>query len=119
MHTQQLCSAIYDVGDTRKVVNEKTLREALLCLFAQESKCYKAHLSKLTGIQFKCLIAIAKQGGKNTTSREFIRASGITHPATIRKALQRLEQLKILFLQNGEYRFVNSFFGKWLVHSGY
>lgn len=117
--TQQLCSAIYAISEPDTVITEDTINMALQYLFAGERKGYETSLARLTSIQFKCLTTVAKLGGKNTFSREFINASGVALPATIRKALQRLEELKILFTRDGEYRFVNPFFGWWLAHMNY
>ena len=117
--TQQLCSALYDVSEMRAQIAEDTLNEALRYLFAEERKGYEVQLARLTSIQLKCLTAVARLGGRNTTSRDFIRASGVTHATTIRKALSRLTELKILFTRDGEYRFMNPFFAKWLVHVNY
>ncbi len=117
--TQQLCSALYDVSEPRTQITEETLNEALRYLFAEERKGYEVQLARLTSIQLKCLTAVARLGGKNTTSRDFIRATGVTHATTIRKALSRHVELKILFNNDGEYRFVNPFFARWLVHVNY
>jgi AAA+ ATPase superfamily predicted ATPase len=117
--TQQLCSAIYDVADVREQVGEETIARALQRLFGEERKGYEAHLARITSIQLKCLVAVAKAGGKNTTSKDFITFSGVTHPTTISKTLKRLEDLKILFGRNGEYKFVNPFFAQWLVYMNY
>ena len=117
--TQQLCSAIYDVTRAREQVGEDTIIRALQNVFGEERKGYEAHLARITAIQLKCLVAVAKEGGRNTSSREFITLSGVTHATTISKALKRLKDLKILFYINGEYKFVNPFFAQWLVHMNY
>lgn len=114
--TQQLCSALYDIAQPREVIGEDTIIRALSHIFGEERKGYEANLARITAIQQKCLVAIATRGGKNTTSRDFITASGVTHPTTIQKALNRLTELKILFHTNHEYLFVNPFFAQWLVH---
>ncbi|MFP4014834.1 MAG: AAA family ATPase [Chitinispirillaceae bacterium] len=117
--TQQLCSAVYDISEAGSHIEVEKINEALQYLFAEERKGYEAHLARLTAIQLKCLTAVARTGGKNTSSREFIKQSGVAQPSTIRKALKRLEELKILFTKEGEYRFVNPFFAHWLVHMNY
>lgn len=117
--TQQLCSAVYDTSDPGSEITEGKITEALQYLFAEERKGYEAHLARLTAIQLKCLTAVAHAGGGNTSSREFIKESGVAQPSSIRKALKRLVELKILFMVEGEFRFVNPFFGRWLVHMNY
>jgi AAA+ ATPase superfamily predicted ATPase len=117
--TQQLCSAIYDISEAETLISEDIINMALQYLFAEERKGYEAQLARLTSIQLKCLTAVARAGGRNTSSRDFIRISGVALPTTIRKALKRLEELKILFDRDGEYRFVNPFFARWLIHMNY
>ena len=117
--TQQLCSAVFDVTDSDEVIDENTIIRALIYIFGEERKGYESILARITSIQLKCLTAVAQRGGKNITSSEFITRSGVTHPATIKKAMSRLEDLKIVFRINGEYRFVNPFFAQWLVHMNY
>jgi hypothetical protein len=117
--TQQLCSAVFDVSEEQSQIDETILNEALQYLFAEERKGYEVQLARLTSIQLKCLMTVAKIGGKNTSSFEFIKTSGVALPTTIRKALMRLEELKILLLREGEFRFVNPFFAQWLVFMNY
>jgi hypothetical protein len=116
---QQLCSAVYDVSNEQTQIDENTINEALQYLFAEERKGYEVQLARLTAIQIKCLTAVARVGGRNTSSADFIKASGVILPSTIRKALTRLEELKILFSSGGEFRFVNPFFAQWLVFMNY
>lgn len=117
--TQQLCAAVYDVIDPKENVGEKTILSALQQIFAEERKGYEACLANITAMQLKCLTAVAALGGKNTLSRDFLTHTGIRQPSTVRKSLSRLEDLKILFKTNNEYRYVNPFFGQWLVGMNY
>jgi AAA+ ATPase superfamily predicted ATPase len=117
--TQQLCSAIFDITNPRGQVGEETIREALQYIFAEERKGYEAHLARITGIQLKCLAAVARFGGISTLSGDFLRHTGIRNPSTVKKALSRLEELKILFTINNEYKYVNPFFAQWLVWMNY
>jgi hypothetical protein len=113
--TQQLCSALYDVYEPGEQISEDSISRALHRIFAQERKGYESNLAKITVTQLKCLSAVAKAGGKHTSSGAFMALSGVANPSSIRKALKRLEELKILFTVQNEYRFVNPFFGRWLV----
>ena len=117
--TQQLCAAVYGVTNPKDVVGEKTILEALQQIFAEERKGYEACLANITSTQLKCLTAVARLGGKNTLSRDFLTHTGIRQPSTVRKSLSRLEDLKILFKTNNEYRYVNPFFAQWLVWMNY
>ncbi len=117
--TQQLCSALCDVYEPGEQLGEDAISRALHRIFAEERKGYESNLAKITATQLRCLSAVAKAGGKHTSSSAFMALSGVPHPTTIRKALIRLEELKILFRTEGEYRFVNPFFARWLVANSY
>ncbi|HLP47651.1 MAG TPA: hypothetical protein VK469_17025, partial [Candidatus Kapabacteria bacterium] len=58
-------------------------------------------------------------GGKNLLSAEFLKVSGITQPSSVKKALQRLEQLKIIYVYKKEYKFINPFFRSWLIYKNF
>lgn len=49
-------------------------------------------------------------------SSEFMKNSGIFQASSIRTALNRLIDLRIIFFHEDEYRFVNPFFRAWLLH---
>ena len=112
---QQICSAFYDIADKECSIDETKISEALAYIFAQEQKGYETCLAQVTALQLKCLTAVARLGGRGVFGREFLTRTGIRQPSTVRKSLQRLLDLKILFMVNGEYRFVNPYFAKWLV----
>ncbi len=76
-------------------------------------------MARITAIQLKYLVVVAKAGGRNTSSRDFITLAGVKHATRISKALKRLADIRILFYIKGEYRFVNPFFAQWLIHMNY
>jgi hypothetical protein len=112
---QQLCGAIWEITSYRDTVDASIFPKALQLIYAWEFKGYEAILVLLTANQLKCLIGLAKIGGKAPLSSEFIKEVGIELPATIKKTLIRLMQLKIIFRYRGEYKFVNPFFKSWLL----
>lgn len=112
---QQLCSALYDIADGNGGIDETKIHEGLTYIFAQEQKGYESCLTQVTALQLKCLTAVARFGGSGVFGKDFLGNTGIRQPSTVRKSLQRLIDLKILFLADGEYRFVNPYFGRWLV----
>jgi hypothetical protein len=117
--TQQLCWALADISKPNTEITEESIMIALRHIFSTEKKGYESCLPRITAIQLKCLRAIAKIGGRNTASKKFIWASGVANTSTIKKSLLRLEELKILFQRNNEYKFINPFFAQWLVHMNY
>ena len=94
------------------------LKSALELIFSREQKSYENYISLLTDIQLKCLMAIAKEGGKRVFSVSFMKSAGFNNPSSVRRAITRLIKLNILFESGGEYRFVNPFFRAWLPYKG-
>jgi len=117
--TQQLCAALFDVSERGTGLSEDSVNEALVRVFSQEQKGYEAHMARITAVQLKCLCALARHGGKNILSRDFMTVSGIKNPTTIKKSFKRMENLKIVFNTESQYKFVNPFFGQWLVYRNF
>jgi hypothetical protein len=115
---QQFCKALWDVLPEGEPVTESKLKDALLIIFAAEERGYVDYVNLLTAQQYRCLLALAKQGGKSILSSAFMAEAGVRGASGIQSAIGRLEDLNIIFKQNGEYRFVNPFFKVWLLHSG-
>ena len=115
---QQLCEALYEVTSRKDIISLIKLKNALELIFAREQKSYENYISLLTNIQLKCLMAIAKEGGKRVFSIAFMKSSGFNNPSSVRRAITRLTRLNILFETSGEYRFINPFFRAWLPYKG-
>jgi len=113
--TQQLCGALWEVTAKGKTVRVKDIPAALELIYTREIKGYEAVLVQLTGHQLKCLRGLARIGGKAPFSAGFLRETGIALPASVKQALNRLQRLKIVYRQDGEFRFVNPFFASWLL----
>ena len=116
---QELCEAIWETTAYRSTIHEDCIGPALELIYARESKGYEAALVQLTGQQLKCLVGLARMGGKAALSAVFIQGVGIAGPASIKKALNRLVQLKVVYRHEGEYKFVNPFFKTWLLWKNY
>lgn len=117
--TQQLCGALWDVSSPGDELTSKRFAEALELIFSRESKGYEAVLVQVTGQQMKCLRGLARLGGASPLSAAFLEGAGITLPASVKKALNRLVQLKVIYRHQGEYKFVNPFFKQWLLWNNY
>ena len=111
---QQLCEALWEVTSYKDTVSERHIPDALELVFARERKAYEGVLAQLTGQQLKCLAGLARVGGEAPQSKAFLEAVGIRLPGSVRKAISRLQKLKIVFEHEGRYRLVNPFFGAWL-----
>ena len=116
---QELCEALWETTSYKDSIHEASIGPTLELIYARESKGYEAALVQLTGQQLKCLVGLARMGGKAPLSAAFIQGVGIPGPASIKKALDRLGQLKIVYRHQGEYKFVNPFFKSWLLWKNY
>jgi len=116
---QQLCGAIWETTSYKDIIDASIIPNALQLIYAREFKGYEAILVQLTANQVKCLVGLAKIGGKAPLSSEFVKEVGIELPATIKKSLTRLIQLKIIYRYQGEYKFVNPFFKSWLLFKNF
>lgn len=116
---QQLCGAIWEGTSYRDNIDERIIPAALGIIYSRELKGYEIAFAQLTGQQVRCLIALARVGGKNLLSADFLKVSGITQPSSVKKALQRLVQLKIIYEYKKEYKFINPFFRSWLIYKNF
>jgi hypothetical protein len=115
---QQLCEALWEVSSEKQIISLDKLKSALELIFAREQKSYENYISLLTDIQLRCLMAVAKEGGKGVFSASFMKSAGFSNPSSVRRAIIRLLKLNILFESGGEYRFINPFFRAWLPYKG-
>jgi hypothetical protein len=116
---QQLCAALWEITSYRDRITERLLPAALERIFARESKAYEAALVQVTGQQLQCLVGLARLKGTPPLSQDFLRAVGISAAASVQRALNRLEKLKIIYRHEGQYKFVNPFFKSWLIYKNF
>ncbi|MCD4763317.1 MAG: hypothetical protein K8R28_04745, partial [Desulfobacterales bacterium] len=115
---QQLCEALWEVTLEKEIIGPDKLKNALELIFAREQKSYENYINLLTNIQLRCLMAIAKEGGKSVFSISFMKSAGFNNPSSVRRAITRMLKLNILFEIGGEYKFINPFFRAWLPYKG-
>jgi hypothetical protein len=94
---QQFCSALGETTCHGEPLEEKHLPPALMRIFRQETKGYEAMLIQVTAQQQNCLRALAALDGKNPYSETFLRETGIQHASSVKKAITRLCQLRIIY----------------------
>ena len=113
---QQFCDALWDTSSPEEQLNLDYLPRSLESIFAHEFKGYETTLKVISGQQLKVVAGLARMGGKSPTSAKFARGLGGVAVSSIRKAIERLINLKIIFYIEEEYRFTNPFFRAWLLH---
>jgi len=112
---QQFCEAIWSTTSYRAKINETNIPNAINLVFAREYRSYEIILAEVTGFQLKSLSAIARFKGFSVFSSTFLKKGGFGNASSLRRALTRLVDLKVLFIYNGEYRFTNPFFREWII----
>jgi hypothetical protein len=113
---QQFCAALWDTSTENQTLTEDSLLVALRRIFATERKGYEALVRNLTGHQINCLRALARLGGARPQSKEFLRQSGISLPASAKRALMRLVDLEIVYGPDLQHKFFDPFFKQWVLH---
>lgn len=116
---QQLCGALWEVTPVRQKITMAHMSDAMQLIYSREAKGYEATLVQLTAQQMKCLCTLARLPELTPYTKAFLEASGIRQPGSVKKSLQRLTQLKIIYLQEQHLRFINPFFRTWLLWKGY
>ncbi len=111
---QQLCWAIWFSSEPGETIGEDSIEGALDTIFQIERSKYEDAVLNVSATQLKVLVALARQGGERIYSSDFKRVSGISVVGSITKAVQRLEELRIIYKHKNEYRFANPFFGVWM-----
>lgn len=112
---QQYCGALWDTTSEKEHIDKHAILGAMHLIFSRESKGYESVLVQLTAHQLRCLVGLARFGGASPFSGAFLQRVGIPNPASVKKALQRLVQLKVIYRHAGEFKFVNPFLKAWLL----
>lgn len=112
---QQFCAAIWDVTNEGETIEEATVQRALRHVLATERKGYERQVRSLTSHQIRCLRALARVGGQRPMSQEFLKEAGITLPASVKRALNRLVNLEMVYGADLAYKFFDPFFKQWVL----
>ena len=99
---QQLCGALWEVTEPGDTLTKSTIPQALELIYSRELKGYEIALNQLSGQQLRCLTGLARLGGKSPFSKDFLALTGINQPGSVKKALTRLLDLRILYHHNKE-----------------
>jgi hypothetical protein len=111
---QQLCAAIWETTEGGADVAEQQVQTALGHILATERKGYEMLVKPLTNNQLKVVRTLASIGGAQPQSKAFLAASGIRLPASVKRALNRLVDLEIIYGPESKYKFFDPFFKQWV-----
>jgi hypothetical protein len=63
----------------------------------------------------RCLRALARVGGEQPQSKQFLAAAGIALPASVQRSLTRLVDIGIVYGSDRHYKFFDPFFRQWVL----
>jgi hypothetical protein len=113
--TQQLCAALWDTSERGQRLSSGDVAKALRHIFATERKGFESLVKPLTLNQMRCLRALARVGGEQPQSKQFLAAAGIALPASAKRSLTRLADIGIVYGADRHYKFFDPFFLQWVL----
>lgn len=114
---QEFCDALWASTEEGESITADHIATALELVFARESKSYVPVLNQLTALQTRVLKGLAENGECRPFSMEFMDRVKVHNAGSVRKAIERMENLDVLYFYEGRYRFANPFFAIWLVRN--
>jgi AAA+ ATPase superfamily predicted ATPase len=111
---QELCNALWSITENDTTLTETDVTDALNVVFAREKDLYEYNIDRLTSHPLRCLTSVAHLGGLSIQSATFLEYTGIIHASSVKKAINRLVTLKILYYYKKEYIFNSPFLKSWL-----
>ena len=112
---QQLCSGIWNCTNRGDVIRPETVEVALNRIHQNEHESNSRIIDLLTPGQVRVLLGLARVGGSQPTSKEFLAASGLRQPSSVSKAIARLNREGLIYRDAEGYQFFSPFFRTWLV----
>ena len=114
---QELCAALWDATGQGAEISAIDIPVALEIVFMRERKGFEKMASSLTPLQLKVLHGLALYPGAKVYSADFLRNVGMANAGAVKKALKRLEDVDIIYLVDGKYKFGDSFFRQWILQN--
>lgn len=116
---QRLCVALWQVSSAGDALTHEHIPPSLEFIFTLENRAYEDIIEQITGQQMACLRALATKGGAANLSSELVLETGIALVTSVRKAMNRMVEKRILFRDGRVYRFCDPFFRAWLLRSNF
>ena len=113
-YVQELCDAVWDETSAGDTIDDSAINRALNSVFAREQEHFTMFMRRLTALQARVLKSIAVLGGKAVFSKEFLASSATYNASSVKVAVGKLENEEIIYSFNGEFKFINPFFGEWV-----
>jgi hypothetical protein len=113
-HVQRFCISLWQVTSRGQQVGEADMAEAWSMLFGMQRDAYDLTLTTLSPQQTRVLRALAHIGGESKLSAEFIELTGITLAPSVRKAMVKLVDRRLVQKDQTTYRICDPFLAAWL-----
>ena len=113
-HVQRFCISLWQVTSQGQEISEADMAEAWRVLFGMQRDAYELTLTTLSPQQTRVLRALAHIGGESTLSAEFIESTGITLAPSVRKAMVKLVERRLVQKDQTTYRLCDPFLAEWL-----
>ena len=111
---QELCDALWSVTEDGDVIDESRLAAAYDYIFAHQGSSYGTYMKLLAPQQRKVIRTLAVLGGRHVLGFDFRDAAGVHNASSIKKALNKMEEIGHIYFHDGEYRFASPFFREWI-----
>lgn len=111
---QELCDAIWQVSGRGDTLTDEHFERGLQQIFHREGAAYSTFVKPLTDIQFRVLRALAAEGGRHPSANAFLEKARVTNVTSVKRSLVALEKSGLIYLCDGEWKFVSPFFREWI-----
>lgn len=116
---QELCDALWETTSDARPIEASDISRALQLVYVREGEKFETWYAALSPGQSRMLSGIARFGGANVQSKDFLCKAGVMNAATARKAVMKLVDSGLLYRFRSEYRFTSTFFRNWLLERDY
>lgn len=113
-NAQFLCHELWELKNQQKDIQNKDVDTTLSKIIKRHSPFYVSLWDNLTARQRNVLRAIARFGGEQVFSKEFVRAGGVGSLSSLQTSLQLLKKKQLLTRLDKRYEFTDVFFRKWI-----
>lgn len=113
-NAQYLCHEIWEEKADSKTIKSEDVDTMLSTVLTRNSPVYLSMVDNLTLFQRRVIRAIAKHGGENVFSDEYIRSNELVSASMLQKSLRLLQGKDLLDREAGRYFIPDVFLKLWL-----
>ena len=113
-NAQYFCHKLWDEYADTKVIRSEYLEPTLIRILNENAPVYISIWDSLTLHQRRVLQAIARNGGQNILSQEFILENNLGNSSSVQTSIRLLMKRQILDRESGIYFLTDVFFREWI-----